>query len=152
MSIGHLLSIVRAGVLERGVKTVIIDSLSGYLTARADQDHLLSRIQDLLAFLAEHEVYTFILLAQHRQGALGLVEPAHVSFLADAVVLFRTFEHTGTVRHGIAVYKKRYGRHERTIRELLLGDGAVRIGEPLSEFSGLLSGTAEFHGDRSELL
>lgn len=152
LSIGHLLSLVRSGVRERDVKTVIIDSLSGYLSARSDQDHLLSRIQDLLAFLSNHEVFTFILLAQHRQGALGLVEPAHVSFLADAVVLFRTFEHAGTVRHGIAVYKKRYGRHERTIRELLLADGSVHIGEPLSEFSGLLSGTAEFRGKRGELL
>ena len=152
VSIGRLLNSIRDGVRDRGVKTVIIDSLSGYLSARSDPDQLLSRVQELLAFLSEHGVYTFILLAQHRQGALGLVEPAQVSFLADAVVLFRTFEHAGSVRYGIAVYKKRYGPHERTIRELLLGKNGVRIGEPLSEFSGLLSGTAEFLGDRTELL
>jgi circadian clock protein KaiC len=44
------------------------------------------------------------------------------------------------VRQAISVLKKRLGVHERTIRELSLGVGGVRVGPPLSQFSGVLTG------------
>jgi len=36
--------------------------------------------------------------------------------------------------------KKRGGAHERTIREFTLGPGGVRVGEPLHDFRGVLTG------------
>jgi KaiC. len=62
------------------------------------------------------------------------------SYLADAVILMRYFEARGEVRQAISVMKKRGGRHERSIREFALEEGGIRIGQPLREFRGVLTG------------
>jgi circadian clock protein KaiC len=61
-------------------------------------------------------------------------------------VLFRFFEAMGQVRQAISVVKKRSGKHERTIRELRLDNGGVTLGEPLTDFQGVLTGTPSFRG------
>ena len=73
--------------------------------------------------------------------------PVDVTYLADAVILLRFFEAEGSVRRALSVIKKRGGWHEDTIREFWI-DGGVRIGEPLSEFHGVLRGTPSLPGDR----
>jgi circadian clock protein KaiC len=49
------------------------------------------------------------------------------------------------------VVKKRSGVHEATIRELLLNARGIRIGEPLHDFTGVLTGVPVFVGDRAKL-
>jgi circadian clock protein KaiC len=66
--------------------------------------------------------------------------PVDASYLADAVILLRYFEHRGEVRQAISVMKKRGGRHERTLREFRLDSGCVVVGAPLREFRGVLTG------------
>ena len=61
------------------------------------------------------------------------------SYLADAIVLMRYYEMKGEVRQAISVMKKRGGKHERTIRDFHLDDG-IKVGEPLREFRGVLTG------------
>jgi circadian clock protein KaiC len=53
----------------------------------------------------------------------------------------RYFEAKGQVRQAISMMKKRSGGHERSIRELRFGDNAIRVGAPLTEFQGILSGS-----------
>jgi circadian clock protein KaiC len=65
-----------------------------------------------------------------------------VSYLADSVLLLRYFEADGEVKQAISVLKKRSGGHERSIRELKLNDG-LKVGRPLLEFRGVLSGIPE---------
>jgi circadian clock protein KaiC len=71
--------------------------------------------------------------------------PLDTSYLADTVVLLRFFEARGEVRQAISILKKRTGKHERTIRELRFDNG-VKIGEPLREFQGVLTGFPVFVG------
>jgi circadian clock protein KaiC len=48
--------------------------------------------------------------------------------------------------------KKRTGAHEQTIREYSLGEpDGLRIGKPLSDFRGVLTGVPEFVGRASSL-
>jgi circadian clock protein KaiC len=56
------------------------------------------------------------------------------------------------VRRCVAVLKKRHGLHERAIRELRTKNGQVEIGQPLTEFSGLLTGEPTYHGPKGALL
>ena len=65
--------------------------------------------------------------------------PVDATYLADAVVLLRSFEAHGEVKQAISVVKKRGGEHERTIREFRLESGGIRVGAPLGEFRGALS-------------
>lgn len=66
--------------------------------------------------------------------------PVDVSYLADTVMMLRYFETAGAVRRAISVIKKRSGPHEHTIRELTITAEGIRIGDPLSQFRGVLTG------------
>lgn len=93
---------------------------------------------------------TFLVLAQH--GMIGTMQtPVDTTYLADTVVLFRYFEAGGEVRQAVSVVKKRSGKHERTIRELRL-DGGIRVGDPLKNLRGVLTGTPAYDGESGELL
>ena len=52
-------------------------------------------------------------------------------------------------RWEISVYKRRGGAHEATVRELRFGRDGIRIGEPLREFQGVLTGTPRFTREAS---
>jgi circadian clock protein KaiC len=69
-----------------------------------------------------------------------------LSYLADNVILLRFFEAAGAVRHAISVLKRRSGPHEKTIRELRLEGSGITVGEPLTEFHGVLTGVPTFRG------
>jgi circadian clock protein KaiC len=56
------------------------------------------------------------------------------------------------VRKAISVVKKRTGMHETTIRELALTAAGVRVGEPLSEFQGVMTGVPQYRGTTGPLL
>jgi circadian clock protein KaiC len=60
------------------------------------------------------------------------------------VLLMRFFEAAASLRRAISALKKRSGAHELTIRELQIGPGGIQIGEPLTGFKGVLSGTPDF--------
>ncbi len=131
-------------------KVVVIDSLNGYLHAMPEEEFLTVQMHELLTYLGHKGVVTFLVLAQH--GMIGnMLAPVDTTYLADTVVLFRYFEAAGEVRQAISVVKKRSGKHERTIRELRL-DGGIRVGEPLKQFRGVLTGTPTYDGDTGTLM
>jgi circadian clock protein KaiC len=74
------------------------------------------------------------------------------SYLADTVVAMRSFDANGLVRGCISVLKKRHGRHEKSIRELAIGQGGIRLGPPLSQFRGMLTATPEYVGGLDDLM
>ena len=74
------------------------------------------------------------------------------NYLADNVVLFRFFEAAGWVRRALSVVKKRNGHHERTIRELDFDARGISIGEPLSDFHGILTGVPTYVGRDGSLM
>jgi circadian clock protein KaiC len=71
--------------------------------------------------------------------------------LADTLLVLRFFEAMGEVRKAISVLKKRSGPHELTIREFQITNRGVRVGEPLREFQGVLTGLPDYMGQRPPL-
>ena len=58
----------------------------------------------------------------------------------------------GRIRKAISIVKNRSGKHEDTIREMRIDDRGVRVGEPLSDFKGVLTGTPEYVGVEKPLM
>ena len=143
---------VRRLIDEHGVRLVGIDTLNGYLNAIPTTDAPIVRMHELLSFLNERGVATLIVLAQHGTVGAAMPTPVDLSYLADAIVLFRFFEATGHIRKAISVVKKRTGTHETTIRELKIGPRQIHVGEPLTEFHGILSGVPHYVGSPKPLL
>lgn len=142
---GEFVHQVRQLVDEANLRMVIIDSLNGFLNAMPHEQFLAMQLHELFSYLGQQGIATITTLAQH--GFIGAADsPVDVSYLADTVLLFRYFEHAGEVRQALSVVKKRSGPHERTIRELILSHGQIRVGNPLSQFNGVLSGAPQFIG------
>ena len=151
MSPGEFAAIVRRRVEQDQARLVVIDSLNGYLNAMPDERFLVLQMHELLTYLAQQGVVTILVLAQH--GMVGVVEaPLDISYLSDAVLMLRYFEHAGMVRRALSVVKKRSGFHEQTIREFQLGNQGLVVGPPLKEFSGVLSGMPTYTGSGDPLL
>jgi circadian clock protein KaiC len=66
--------------------------------------------------------------------------------------MLRYFEAAGRVRRALSVVKKRSGTHENAIREFQLTPNGVKVGPPLIEFSGILTGTPRYRGDSKPLM
>ena len=149
---GQLTSAIRKCVEVDGVRTVVIDSLNGYLNAMPEEHFLTVQLHELLSYLGQQGVAT-ILVAAH-MGLVGnqMTAPIEASYLVDAVILMRYFEARGEIRQAISIVKKRGSAHERTIREFRLDDGHIRIGEPLREFRGVLTGVPVFEGAGETLM
>lgn len=148
---GEFAANVRKSVEIDGAKVVVIDSLNGYLNAMPDGRFLILQMHELLTYLGQQGVLTVLVLAQH--GLVGPMEtPLDISYLSDAVMMLRYFEHGGRVRRALSVVKKRSGNHEHTIREFQLTPNGLVVGPPLTEFSGIFSGTPRYMGGNEPLL
>jgi len=141
---------IRAHV-ESGVRTVVIDSLNGYQQAMPGEHFLALHMHELLQFLNRQSVSTFVTVAQH--GLVGDMEtPVDVTYLADNVILLRYFEAVGRIRRAISVIKKRAGPHETAVREFRIVPGGLHVGEPLSQFQGVLRGVPTYVGQGAALM
>jgi circadian clock protein KaiC len=151
VSPGEFAHTVRRHV-DAGIRLIGIDTINGYLNAVPATDTPIIRMHELLSYLNERGVATLIVLAQHGMMGAMMPVPVDLSYLADAIVLMRFFEADGQVRKAISVVKKRTGAHENSIRELMLGPDRIRVGAPLTEFHGVLTGVPRYTGSPSPLL
>ena len=152
LSPGRFVTEVRRQVEREGARVVVIDSLNGLLAALPGEEYLTIQLHELLGFLNNLGVVTILVMAQYGILGQGMFNPVDVSYLADTILLLRYFESAGAVRQAISVVKKRSGRHERTIRELQLGPESIRVGRPLAEFHGVLTGVPSYLGLKGPLL
>lgn len=147
LSPGEFASIVRRAAEgkdgHKPAKVVVIDSLNGYLNAMPEERFMTAQLHEMLTYLGQLGVVTFLVAAQ--QGMMGIAgrAPVDTTYLADNVILTRFFEAGGSVHRAVSVVKKRSGRHELTIREMTLGPKGIELSEPLTKFHGILTGVPQ---------
>ena len=150
MSPGELAALVRDYVAD-GFGIVVLDSLSGYQNAMPEEKFLLLQMHEMLTYLNQQGVLTILVLAQH--GLIGSMHsPVDLTYLSDTVLLLRYFEAAGELRRAISVLKKRTGGHEPSIREYRIDKHGIRVGEPLTQFTGILTGVPKYSGKSETLL
>jgi circadian clock protein KaiC len=152
LSPGEFADRVCRRVDEERARVVLIDSINGYLHALPTAHSPLVRMHELISYLNERGVATILVAAQHGIIGTTMASPIDVSYLADAVILFRFFEAFGSVRKAISVVKRRTGPHETSIREYAVGPERIRVGPPLTDFHGVMTGVPQYRGGESPLL
>ena len=140
ISPGEFAAAVRRAVADENAQVVIIDSLNGYLNAMGQNNDLTAQLHEVLSYLANKGVTTFMVVAQSGMLGANMNSPVDASYLADSVVLLRYFEHAGSVRKAISVMKKRTGAHEDSIRQLWFDRQGIHLSEPLLQLRGVLTG------------
>lgn len=145
LSPGELTGLVRHHVEEEGVCIVVLDSLSGYQHAMPEESFLLLQMHELLTYLNQQNVLTFLILTQ--SGMIGQMQnPLDLTYLSDSVLLLRYFESEGEIRRALSAVKKRTGSHESSIREFRITRDGIEVGPRLEGFRGVLTGTPEYVG------
>ena len=129
-----------------GSTFVAIDSLNAYLQAMPGRNYLLLHLHELLTFLNHRSVTTILVVGQH--GVVGDVHSElDLSYLSDAVLLFKFFEANGVVHSAVTAVKSRTFENQRTIREFRISrHGGIQVGDPLAGFEGILGGLSAYTG------
>jgi len=137
---GEFAHAVRQSVERDGARVIVIDSLNGYLNAMPGEQFLVAQLHELLSYLGNRGVATFLVVAQSGMLGKDMRSPVDSSYLADVVILLRMFEHRGQVKKAISVVKKRSGAHEESIRHLWFDGQGIHLSEPLMQLRGILTG------------
>src|SRR4028118_566616 len=99
----------------------------------------------MLSYLNQQGVITMLILGQH--GMVGDIRSElDLSYLSDTIFLFRYFEAQGTLLKAFSVVKSRVTPHQASIREFRLRRDGIEVGEPLSDFEGVLTGAPAYRG------
>lgn len=150
ISPGEFSAWVRRAVADEQASYIVIDSLNAYLQAMPGEKFLLLQMHELLSYLNQLGVVTMLVLGQH--GLVGdMRTDVDLSYLSDAILLFRFFEAKGEILTAVSVVKSRSSAHQRTIREFRLGPSGVRVGEALIDFQGVMTGVQTYQGSQAML-
>ncbi|TKX78348.1 recombinase RecA [Halorubrum sp. SD626R] len=139
---------VRDEVEDRGADIVMVDGIAGYrLTLRGADGMMLQQMHALGRYLKNMGV-TGIFVDETR-NITGEFQATveNISYLADNIIFLRHLEVQGEMRKALGVLKKRTSDFERTIREFQITRHGIKVGEPMSEMRGILSGTPEIVDD-----
>jgi circadian clock protein KaiC len=136
-------------VEEQDTRHVMIDGIAGYrLSVRGDDSATVRHLHALGRYLKGRGVST--ILIDETSDVVGefQVTQDNISYLADTIIVLRHLELQGQLQKAIGVLKKRTSDYERTLRQFEINEHGLKVGEPLTQLRGILSGTPEIIGDK----
>ncbi|MDP3429698.1 MAG: ATPase domain-containing protein [Desulfomicrobium sp.] len=137
--IQHLISLIQSMKATR----VVIDSLSGFELAVAPtfREDFRESLFRMIAALSNLGV-TVLMTSELEDRYTDLrFSPYGSAFLTDAIIVQRYIEVESRLKRVMAVVKVRASAHSNELREFEIDDGGIVIGERLSEYGGILSGS-----------
>ncbi|MGD0491944.1 MAG: ATPase domain-containing protein [Steroidobacteraceae bacterium] len=143
---------IRKQVEERDVRIMVIDSFNGYVAAMPQEQFVALQLHELLSYLNQRGVTTFLINPQSGLVGSMATNAINISYVADTVILIRFFEAEGRIRKALSIIKNRGGPHEDAIRELRIDRRGLRIGQPLTDFRGVMTGNPEYVGSSAPLM
>jgi circadian clock protein KaiC len=123
------------------VQRVVIDSVAELESAVRDPERFDDFLASLVGFLRENEVTT-VMTREIPQifGSELTIASRGLSYIVDNIVLLRYIELRAEIKRAITVLKNRGSNHDKRLRELLIMDGKIQIGERFQNLSGLMTG------------
>jgi circadian clock protein KaiC len=137
--IHHLIQLIHSMKATR----VVIDSLSGFelAVAPAFREDFRESLFRMIAALSNLGV-TVLMTSELEDRYSDLRFSPHGSaFLTDAIIVQRYIEVESQLKRVMAVVKVRASAHSNELREFEIRDGGIVIGETLSRYGGILSGS-----------
>lgn len=134
--------LVRCEVEERGTKIVMIDSVAGYRLCVQGAD-LTKHLHALCAYLRNMGVTVFLVNENETITGNFAATEIGISHLADNIVFLRYLELRGRLERAVGVLKKRVSSFETSLREFEISPLGIRVGRPLTELRGILTGYPE---------
>ena len=123
-------------------KRVVIDSLSGFELALASvfREDFREALYRMVAVLTGMGVTVLMTAELEDQYTFLRFSSYGNAFLADAILMQRYVELGGELKRVLSVIKVRASNHSKQIRFFEVGPNQIIIGEPLSNYQGILTG------------
>lgn len=123
-------------------KRVVIDSLSGFELALASvfREDFREALYRLVAVLTGMGVTVLMTAELEDQYTVLRFSSYGNAFLSDAIVMQRYVEIQGKIKRVISVVKVRASAHSKDIRFFEIEGDSLAIGEPATQYQGILSG------------
>ena len=145
----HLVDIKNI-VENKKIKRVVVDSLSA-ISSSFENEKFRRFSKTLNGYLKKQEATTFFTAAAESfiGGAAGLTE-THLSTMTDNIIVLRYTEVDGTLKHILNVVKVRGSAHSKGLREYNITSKGIIIGQSLSGYEGVLTGTSRKVSETNE--
>ena len=147
--VGQFTGLVRDAATH-GASLIGIDSLSTYFHAAMSSETLRIQLLEVLDWLRSQNVATLMTLVQPGIFGEGRVVSHEISEIADSVVLLKYFEDAGRLKRVMSVIKRRYGPHQKTIRELEITANGIWVKDELRDLTRVLTGQPDPVSDDPE--
>jgi circadian clock protein KaiC len=140
--------VVRQEVEKNHARIVMIDSVAGYRLC-VQGEHLTKHLHALCAYLRNMGVT--VLLVNEIETITGdfAATEIGISHLADNIIFLRYLELRGRLERAVGVLKKRVSGFEPSLREFEISERGLRVGRPLTELRGILTGYPELPRNKS---
>jgi len=137
-------------IKEKDATIIMIDSISGYKLSVRGQD-LVTHLHALSKYL--QSVGVAVILINEVEYITGEFRATDfgISYMADNIVFMRYIELQGEMRRAIGVLKKRLTDFEKTLREYQVTRYGIKVGKPLTDLRGILTGTPEWSSSKGNV-
>lgn len=146
---GRFAEHLRREVETKETSLVMIDSVNSFWKC-GDQGRLEGQMHRACKYLVGEGVTVVLINEVGDITGTFRATDAGISHLADNLVFLRYLEMRGELRKAIGVLKKRTGSFEKTLREFQITEHGIKVGEPLTQLRGVLTGTPEWIGDTGQ--
>lgn len=145
-SLHEFINLVINDINNHDVSIVMLDSISGYFLSFKvfhDEHIMLMSLHDLCNYLTNEGIT--VLMINEMENITGdfYATEHNTSFLTDNIIFLRYIEIHGKLKKSIGVLKKRMSSFENTMREFKITREGLKVGEPLKNLRGILSGNPE---------
>ncbi len=142
---GHIAELVDG----MGARRLLLDSVSHFERLTNDPGTL-RRIETDLVHALKREGLTSMLLKENPHVLGGWDKGDNrIAFIADALLLLRYIELESEIKRGILVLKMRGSDHDKEIRQYVIREKGLVVGEPFLGVAGLFVGTGARGSDKN---
>jgi circadian clock protein KaiC len=111
-----------------------LSALERVASARGLRDFIIG----MTSFVKQQEITSLFTSTTRTLAGGSSITEAHISTLADAIVVLRYVELAGDVRRAINLLKMRGSVHDTRIRVFSVDEEGMRVGDPFEEAIGIL--------------
>jgi circadian clock protein KaiC len=140
ISEGEFLFLLRRSLKELRPQRLVIDPISFLNSVAASPGTAHLTFQAMVRTLHAAGVTTLCTSEIPEMVGGFKLSDSNLSYLVDTVILLRLAEIETSIRKAIMIIKQRGSSHDRNLRELLISNQGVKIGEPFLSHEGILAG------------
>ena len=145
-TVGEFEHFVREAV-DDGTELLMIDGSQGFQENLRGIEDTTGALLRIGRFLRAAGVSTILVNEVHNITGTFHATEERTSNLADNIIFLRHVEYRGEMRKVIGTLKMRTSDFERSLRELEITTDGIRVGEPLPQLRGILTGTPDWNDD-----